>query len=173
MHIISLELCPKKPSLPEAISFVRDETKETQVAASIQTVIESKIAHFSQASDDQLHKVNVQLPYKLARYLQACPQLISFAVESFYTRDPISLKSLKNLKFPFETTQLVTVKMTKTLYAQLISQKWNVPEYYLSFKDNKKFDNKEEIREKSIDLGLKIASSFLHFFFIMQLTKKI
>lgn len=60
--------------------------------------------------------------------LREAPESIAAAVEAFYLRDPISLKSLKPMNhFPPRDMATISVKFTKVLYAQLKSQEFEPP----------------------------------------------
>jgi hypothetical protein len=71
------------------------------------------------------------MPRKLAYVLHACPVSIAPAVEAFYLRDPIALKTLQrkdsDLIFPPRDLVAVSTRFTKVLYAQLKSQQFSTP----------------------------------------------
>jgi len=60
--------------------------------------------------------------------LHEAPESIAAAVEAFYLRDPISLKSLISMShFPPRDMVTISVKFSKVLYAQLKSQEFEPP----------------------------------------------
>jgi len=60
--------------------------------------------------------------------LHEAPESIAAAVEAFYLRDPISLKSLISMShFPPRDMVTISAKFTKVLYAQLKSQEFEPP----------------------------------------------
>jgi len=85
--------------------------------------------------------------------LREAPESIAAAVEAFYLRDPISLKSLKPMNhFPPRDMATISVKFTKVLYAQLKSQEFEPPSGS-GFKASHDMPNADAI-------GMKLACGF-------------
>ncbi|CAG8433446.1 1783_t:CDS:10 [Diversispora eburnea] len=101
-----------------------------------------------------IHHARCHIPRSIAHILYNNPQLIAPAVEAFYTRDPIALKACQKMeKFHPSTSITVTVKFTKTLYAQIVHQNFNPPK---PFKLPPRTSNKFPAAE----LGMKLACGF-------------
>ena len=82
------------------------------------------------------HRATVRTPAAAAAILAASPQLLPAAVQAFYLRDPLDLRACRAMRFfPPETCVKTSVMFTKTLYAQLVQQRyrpdvrtgWQVP----------------------------------------------
>ncbi|RWS17674.1 protein SGT1-like isoform X2 [Dinothrombium tinctorium] len=124
-----------------------DESKKNEmptIEEAVNIVVESK------------HKARCYIPAAVVALLEDDPSLISHAVRAFYTRDSIDLRACRAMKyFPPENRVMRNVTMTRCLYSQLISQKynpdpkvgWNIPP-----------PNSPDF--KAYDLGMKIASGF-------------
>ena len=102
------------------------------------------------------HFCRCYVPAAVAAVLDSDPYLISAAVRAFFYKDPIDLKACRVMKhFPPENRVMRSVKMTRCLYAQLMSQQhkpdpkigWEIPPSTSRL-------------HKSYDLGMKIASGF-------------
>jgi len=78
-----------------------------------------------------LHHARVRIPRKLAYLLHEQPKAVAPAVEKFYLRDAVGLKSImldsSSLHFPPEDFVTVSVRFTRVLYAQLYSQRFEPP----------------------------------------------
>ena len=96
-------------------------------------------AHLTTAT---YHYAQATIPRKLAGLLHDLPHSIAPAVEAFYLRDAQSLRSLyapstsSQLTFPPTDLVTVSIRFTRTLYAQLKSQRFpNVPPAWKSVLD--------------------------------------
>ncbi|EED20305.1 regulatory factor Sgt1, putative [Talaromyces stipitatus ATCC 10500] len=81
---------------------------------------------------ENLHCALVTIPRKVAYLLHQKPAYISPAVEAFYIRDPISLRTLRargkdDLLFPPDDFVTVSVRFTRVGYAQVKSQDFPPP----------------------------------------------
>lgn len=108
------------------------------------------------------------MPRKLAYVLHARPVSIAPAVEAFYLRDPIALKTLQrkdsDLIFPIWDLVAVSTRFTKVLYAQLKSQQFSTP---IAWVDTlSKVDTIEGTgtlgpkRYDMLEMGMKVTSGF-------------
>ena len=163
LHIIPLpcessefKLLPTgSPALHEALDLIRNISIKTEARDLVQNQICSRIQPFESFKDYNIHRSACVLPKKAALCLAAQPKLIAAAVEAFYSRDPISERYLKKMQYfdPSETVE-ISVKFTRMMYAQLISQKFKPSKKYMQ--EVKKYD--ADI--KKYDLGSKIACGF-------------
>jgi hypothetical protein len=99
-------------SLIEAEAFYRLQNYPSQITAS-------------------LHHAVVTIPRKLAYILHERPAAIAPAIEAFYLRDPVSIKSLQSpsssLIFSPDDLVTISVRFTKVLFAQVKSQQFSPP----------------------------------------------
>ncbi|CAZ81644.1 unnamed protein product [Tuber melanosporum] len=87
-----------------------------------------RLERYPKAIQEQLHYTEALIPRTCAMVLHEAPESIAAAVEAFYLRDPISLKSLKSMShFPPSDMVTTSVRFTKVLYAQLKSQEFEPP----------------------------------------------
>lgn len=107
-------------------------------------------------SDDALLQVaTCQVPRKVAQLLQAEPQLVAAAVESFYYRTPQDTKAAARMQhFPPAELLHVSVRFNRCMYAQLMGQQMAPPKGWpaMPLPSAPAF--------KSADLGLKITTGF-------------
>jgi hypothetical protein len=115
-----------------------------------------------------LHYAPITIPRKLAYILHNRPSSIAPAVEAFYLRDPISLKSLhtpsSDLIFPPEDLVTVSTRFTKVLYAQLKSQQFPSPAAWkgiLALAENDiSSASATTKRYTRLEMGMKVTSGF-------------
>jgi hypothetical protein len=159
VHIIPLPTSPadilRTPSSghlarQQAIDHIRRSPNTTQASPAIQRAIDERLQTFP---DHEIHHARCILPNAAAFVLLKEPQLITMAVEAFYLRDPISMKACASMH-TFSPRQGLTdtvIAMTKTTYAQTVSQKFYAPKPFRLPSVNEK--NKFRYAE----LGMKIA----------------
>lgn len=159
-HLIPLDqqLFPldATPTIFDAINFIREHADRTKCNEKIQNAINDRIKGYPNRVKELHHKANCYVPNSVAALLQSDSSLVSYAVRSFYLRDPIDLKACRAMKyFPPENRVMRTVTFTRCLYAQLVCQSfkpdaktgWNMPP-----------ENSNLF--KSHDLGMKLACGF-------------
>ncbi|GES93477.1 protein ecdysoneless homolog [Rhizophagus clarus] len=159
LHIIPLPKTPAeifnipagKLSVDKAVGLIRNNNINTKVDINIQLAAFGKSNEFPQKIQQNFHRARCHIPRKIAHILYQDPQLIAPAVEAFYTRDPIALKACQKMEnFSPSASITVTVKFTKTLYAQMISQRFLPPKpFKLPASTSKNF--------KAAELGMKLA----------------
>lgn len=159
-----LHLIPKRkdplphgvPALPEAIRVLRSSHYETKAPREMQTAIESRIRGFPDEIRKNQHFCHCYVPAAVAAVLDSDPYLISAAVRAFFYKDPIDLKACRVMKhFPPENRVMRNVKMTRCLYAQLMSQQ-HTPDPKIGWE----IPSPGSRQYKSYDLGMKIACGF-------------
>lgn len=159
VHIIPLASSPadilKNPlaghlARQTAIQHVRHHLPVA--SSTVQNAIHDRISVYPLASQKELHRAYCQLPTKAAFVLLSEPQLVTLAIEAFYLRDPISLKSCARMETfsPIHTIES-TIQFTRTTYAQTVSQKFYAPKPFRlpSINQKKQF--------KYAELGMKLA----------------
>ncbi|CAI2171851.1 14211_t:CDS:10 [Funneliformis geosporum] len=162
LHIIPLPRTPAemlniptgKLSINKAVEMIRNDNINTKAEIIVQRVAFGKSDEFPQKILQNIHHARCHIPRKIAHVLHQNPQLLASAVEAFYTRDPIALKACQRMEnFPPSTSITVTVKFTKTLYAQMLSQRFYPPKpFRLPDGTSEKF--------KASELGMKVACGF-------------
>lgn len=116
-----------------------------------------------------MHKVRVRVPISVAWVLKHEPCLISLAVEGFYDRDVDSMKFAEKMErfLPNgkeEQVVQVFVKMSRTMYAQLMQQMFRPPKCYPGLPMSSDAE-----AYKEAELGMKITCGLE---MIYQLRKK-
>lgn len=115
-----------------------------------------------------LHHSPITIPRKLAYILHDRPASIAPAVEAFYLRDPIALKTLQkassDLVFPPEDLVTVSTRFTKVLYAQLKSQQFSAPpawkDILVQSKNSATSDSPTTKKYTQVEMGMKVTSGF-------------
>jgi hypothetical protein len=117
---------------------------------------------------DSLHHALAKIPRKLAYVLHACPASISYAVDTFYLRDPVGLKALQrqpeSLIFAPNDLVTVSIKFTKVLYAQIKSQQFDPPAAWKTIMieaERVAATSSEKQKELAqLEVGMKVTSGF-------------
>ncbi|KAH8150290.1 uncharacterized protein LAJ45_05501 [Morchella importuna] len=113
-----------------------------------------RTTRYPSAAAHNTHHALTTLPRPLAHLLHMHPATIAAAVEAFYLRDPISLKSLTPMThFPPTDPVTVSTKFTKTLYAQLKAQSFTPP-------PSACFPPSTTTTNNALDIGTKLTSGF-------------
>ncbi|KAF0492700.1 SGT1-domain-containing protein [Gigaspora margarita] len=119
-------------SVEKAVQLVRNDVVDTKADSKVQQTVFSRTLGYPEKVNQNFHSARCYIPKAIAHVLYHNPQLVAPAVEAFYTRDPIALKACRKMqKFPPYTSITVSVKFTKTLYAQLVSQRFNAPKSFI------------------------------------------
>ncbi|KAJ3196339.1 hypothetical protein HK101_009255 [Irineochytrium annulatum] len=106
-----------------------------------------------------VHRSKCYVPRDVARILAVDPTLVAPAVEAFYNRDPLQLKVCQKMaRFPPSTSVKTTVKFTRTLYAQLVGQRFHAPTPFMATRDAMVGSDKAEM--DAFELGMKLACGF-------------
>ncbi|KAN0069812.1 SGT1 domain containing protein [Elaphomyces granulatus] len=122
----------EKLSLQDARRIIEEEPKRLLRSALIEAEAFYRLRNYPKQIEENLHSTLVTIPRRIAYLLYQKPAYISPAVEAFYTRDPISMRTLKNrdcgtLTFPPADFVTVSVKFTRVGYAQFKSQDFPIP----------------------------------------------
>ncbi|KAI0374444.1 SGT1-domain-containing protein [Pilatotrama ljubarskyi] len=140
----------------DAVKLVRDPLVETTAPEKVEQVVWRRISGYPAASHQHMHVTKAYLPVDVAKALAVNPPLVQKAVEAFYTRDALQLRAAQKMaRFPPEPSVLVSVRMTRTAYAQLVGQRFHPPKVF------GRWPEKEGTREwRWRDVGMKIAYGF-------------
>lgn len=153
--------CPPAITLQDAFTFIREDRQNFLHSPLIEAEALYRLQRYPKQIEESMHRSLTTIPRKLAYILHKKASYISPAVEAFYLRDPISLRSLQvhdkqMLIFPPDDLVTVSVKYTKVGYAQMRSQQFTAPLAWVSHlsaeSDAKKFGR--------IEMGMKVTSGF-------------
>jgi hypothetical protein len=163
LHIIPL---PKTPAeilhIPSgkiyrsrAVDIIRSNMVSTRATKNVQEAAFFRLKGFPAKAAEEKHHALCTIPKRLAYILLKNPQIIPRAVEAFYLRDPNSMRASARLeKFPPTDRVTTVVDMTKTSYAQLVSQKFHAPKsFVMPPRSNKR-------TYVAADLGMRITCAF-------------
>ncbi|RPD63222.1 SGT1-domain-containing protein [Lentinus tigrinus ALCF2SS1-6] len=140
----------------DAVRLVRDPMIVTAAPQNVQDVVWKRISGYPAGSRQHMHVAKAYLPVDVAKALAVNPLLVQKAVETFYTRDALQLRSAQKMaRFPPEPATLSSVKMTRTAYAQLVGQKFHPPKVFGRWTER---EGTQEWRWR--DIGMKIACGF-------------
>ncbi|KAK7976422.1 glycoside hydrolase family 47 protein [Apiospora arundinis] len=142
LHLIPLQdKTDKKPlTLDQAIGHIRGDTSSLIQSSLVEAEAFYRLEKYPGQIQAAMHHSLTTIPRKLAYILHEKPAAIAPAVEAFYLRDPISMKSLLStsgkLSFPPQDLVTISVKYTKVLFAQLKSQKFTPPPAWTGTMEN-------------------------------------
>ncbi|KIY51330.1 SGT1-domain-containing protein [Fistulina hepatica ATCC 64428] len=140
----------------DAQELVRDSDEDTLAPLSVERLVSNRIAGYPQALKNHVHVTMAHLPEDIGRVLSVNPSLVQRAVETFYTRDGVQLRSAHRMsRFPPEPSVRVSVSMTRTAYAQLVGQKFHPPKVFGRWPE---MEGSPQWRRR--DIGMKIAVGF-------------
>ncbi|KNC96479.1 uncharacterized protein SPPG_08069 [Spizellomyces punctatus DAOM BR117] len=147
-------LYPSGPiTLNRALDLVRGSAP-TEAPKNVQAAIMARLARYPQGAKENIHRARCYIPRPVAHLLHHDPQLVASAVEAFYLRDPIAMKACYKMeKFPPTNNVMVTVRMNRTHYAQLVSQKFHPPKPF-------RLPPISSPNFKACELGMKLACGF-------------
>ncbi|KAF5384722.1 hypothetical protein D9757_006218 [Collybiopsis confluens] len=140
----------------DALKILRDSNTNTLAPPAVENVVWNRILGYPSAARQHVHATNAYVSLDIAKALSVNPSLIQKAVEAFYTRDGVQLRSAHRMsRFPPHTFVLTTVKMTRTAYAQLVGQKFYPPKIFGRWNER---EGTGEWRWR--DVGMKTAVGF-------------
>ncbi|KAK9713150.1 hypothetical protein RND81_06G006900 [Saponaria officinalis] len=162
VHIVPKKVFPVSPGLEEAVRAVVDLPEVTRASDDVQSAILRRVSEFPEKAKRNVHCVRVRVPVSVAQVLRQEPCSISLAVEGFYDRDIDSMNyAAKMEKFlpkgREEELCLISVKMSRAMYAQLVQQKFQAPKCYPMPPMPPKTDQSTYMEA---ELGMKIACGF-------------
>ena len=156
----STETKPRSLDLNEALNVIEQQPSKLLHLPAVEAEAFYRLQKYPKHVSDSLHHALLTIPRKLAYVLHENATYISAAVEAFYLRDPISLRSLQNnddTKLHFSPTDPVTmsVKFTKVGYAQLKSQQFAPPARWADYAATD-----EAKPQGRAEMGMKVTCGF-------------
>ena len=151
----------EKLSFVNARQIILEEPKRIMHSTLIEEEAFFRLRDYPEKIKDNMHHTLLRVPRQVAFLLKQKPSYVSPAIESFYLRDPISLKPLQNVTAAndiiFKPDNLVTmsVKMPRIGYAQLRSQEFPPPQIWKS-----SLAALSDQRLVQADGGMKLACGF-------------
>ena len=140
--------------LQTALDFIATSPEKLIISPFVEDEAFHRIREYPSAISASFHHALVSLPRRLAYILHRSPSYISPAIESFYLRDPVSLRPLatkdtSTLHFAPEDFITASVKFTKVGYAQLRSQVFDPPPAWTGV-----IPRLEDVK---VEMGMKVA----------------
>lgn len=144
-------------SLQQAVETIQSQPLKLLRDPGIERAAFSRLKDYPAAIAETFHHAIITIPRRLAYVLHERPGCISAAVESFYLRNPIALRTLATkdtgtLYVPPEDFVSVSVKFTRVGYAQLMSQEFPLPGSWSGISPH--------INEPRVLMGMKVACGF-------------
>lgn len=143
----------------DSLQFLVNCGEESKASESVQLALRNRLSQYPERARRNVHRVRVRVPISVAQVLKHEPCLISRAVEGFYDRDIDSMKyAAKMEKFLSKGTAeelvLVSVAMSRAMYAQLVQQTFQAPKCY-------PMPNRSDANVyMEAEVGMKIACGF-------------
>ncbi|KAK6923274.1 Ecd family [Dillenia turbinata] len=159
IHIIPRKHFNSNPSLEDSLNYLIKSDGDSRASNSIQSAIKNRISEYPDSAKRNMHRVRARVPVSVAQLLKHEPCLISLAVEGFYDRDIDTMKyAAKMEKFLSggggEEMVVVSVTMSRAMYAQLMQQTFQAPRCY-------PMPARSNVKEYvEAELGMKIACGF-------------
>ena len=148
-------------SLEDALGWIANPDRKLRHSMKIETEAFFRLAKYPQQINDSLHHAFTTVPRKLAYLLHIKASYISPAIEAFYLRDSIALRSLSK---PTERGPLfapkdlvkISVPFTKVGYAQLRGQQFVAPQAWTTIIETAE-PGKASMRA---EMGMKVTCGF-------------
>ncbi|KAI4864497.1 SGT1-domain-containing protein [Hypoxylon rubiginosum] len=159
----------KRPlSLTEATNYIKSSADDLVHSAFVEAEAFYRLEKYPGQIRDSIHHSLVTLPRKLVYILHENPSVIAPAVEAFYLRDAVGMKSLtsssRDMHFPPDDLVTVSVKFTKVLFAQLKSQRFSPPPIWSTVFEaaEKQASDAEDVQKvlARLEMGMKLTSGF-------------
>lgn len=131
----------------------REEGSKSTYALSAETqrTLRKRLDTFPARMRENRHDAFAMLPASVAHVLHHDPQLVSAAIDSFRTRDPMGLRAAaKMVNFKPEKFTPALVRMSRCLFSQVSREHFEAPKCYpMPTKSSDEF--------KAYEIGMKIA----------------
>ncbi|KAF1861966.1 hypothetical protein Lal_00026464 [Lupinus albus] len=158
LHIIPKTRLPN-PTLLDSLKFLIDSGSESKATEPVQRAVKNRTSEYPERARINMQRVRVRVPVSVAMVLKHEPCLISFAVEGFYDRDVDTMKfAAKMERFLGKGSEggdelvVVTVMMSRAMYAQLVQQAFRAPKGYPMMPMRSEVE-----ANKEAELGMKIT----------------
>ncbi|GKT48413.1 protein ecdysoneless [Colletotrichum spaethianum] len=146
-------------TLPDAVGIIRNAPGSLIHSDFIEAEAFYRLEKYPGQIQNSLHHALVTIPRRLAHVLHQSPKAVAPAVESFYLRDALDLKTLlsrnNDLHFPPKDLVTLSVKFTRVLFAQLRSQRFEPPVPWATLIQQAK--GTEQTR---LEMGMKLTCGF-------------
>lgn len=158
LAILAEEKVPTKAmTLETAILGITNGTLDVICDDKIEKEAFFRLRDYPEAIQSTFHHALVTIPRRVAYVLHERPGCISAAVESFYLRNAVALKTLSTkdtgtLFLPPEDFVTTSVKFTRVGYAQLVSQDFALPGSWSGVTPH--------ITEPRVLVGMKLSCGF-------------
>ncbi|GJJ09468.1 hypothetical protein Clacol_003691 [Clathrus columnatus] len=140
----------------EAVGLVRNPDIDTLTSPEVEKAAFERTEKYPDAARQHVHHTKAYLPREIAMALFETPELVQKAVEAFYMRDALQMRAAARMaRFSPVDSVLATIKLTRTAYAQLISQPFYPPRSFGIWKEPE-----GSIERRRKDIGMKIACGF-------------
>ncbi|KAF2169636.1 hypothetical protein M409DRAFT_20050 [Zasmidium cellare ATCC 36951] len=144
-------------AVQEALTLIRQDQDKLLIEPAIEKEAFYRLREYPSAISSSFHHALITIPRRLAYILHRSPAFISPATESFYLRDPVSLKplntkDLSTLSFSPEDFVTISVKFTKVGYAQLRSQVFDPPPAWTAVIPR--------MQDEKVAIGMKLTCGF-------------
>lgn len=151
----------EKLTLKSALRIIQESKVQLVHSQQIERESFFRLQKYPSQIEGSLHRAMILIPRRLAYILHKNPRYITAAVESFYLRDPVSLRPLRtlngsNLWFPPGDMVVVSVTFTKVGYAQLKSQEFTTPKLWTAHTEIAS----REKGHSQVNLGMKVTCGF-------------
>uniref|UniRef100_A0A2K6FUT9 Ecdysoneless cell cycle regulator n=1 Tax=Propithecus coquereli TaxID=379532 RepID=A0A2K6FUT9_PROCO len=144
------------PTISQALNIISTYPEKILASESIRAAVNRRIRGYPEKIQASLHRAHCFLPAGIVAVLKHRPRLVAAAVQAFYLRDPIALRSCRIFKtFLPETRIMTSVTFTKCLYAQLVQQRF-VPDRRSGYR----LPPPSHPQYRAHELGMKLAHGF-------------
>ncbi|KAK2044270.1 SGT1-domain-containing protein [Colletotrichum somersetense] len=146
-------------TLPEAVNIIRVAPDKLVHSDFIEAEAFYRLEKYPGQIHKSLHHSLVTIPRRLAHVLRRNPKAVAPAVESFYLRDALDLKTLLSRKtelhFPPKDLVTLSVKFTRVLFAQLKSQRFEPPGPWATV-----IQEAKRAEQARLGMGMKLTCGF-------------
>ena len=152
---------PQTISLYNALTYLATAPHDLIRSPSIQKEAFYRLRNYPADIAKSMHVAKAIIPRKLAHILYRNPALVSPAVEAFYLRDTISMKSLQsaaseNVTFSPGDFVTMSVRFTRVGFAQLKSQEFPIPPAWR----NQMQSGNPDRSQGHVETGIKLSCGF-------------
>lgn len=126
----------KTLTLPDAVKYLKENADSMIQSPAIEDEAFYRLEKYPGHAEASMHYSTVTIPRRLAYVLHELPKTISAAVEAFYLRDSAAMTRITSIsdeiQLPPEDLVTVSVRFSRVLFAQLRSQRFEVPQRWQS-----------------------------------------
>jgi hypothetical protein len=153
---------PRNLTLTDAVEVIKKKPESLVHSEFIEAEALYRLEKYPGQITDSIHHSLLTIPRKLAFILHSLPKAIAPGVEAFYTRDALFLRSILSatgtLVFPPEDLVTISVRFSKVLFAQLRSQRFEVPPRWQDLMQKAKADGDKAFQR--LEMGMKLTCGF-------------